>query len=161
MTALELLDLLESTPEGRWSDKEMDRLRGIATPGDVDQTLARQFVFGRLLLEATGVDFSDGSTSSALKRVSDEPQGRCRSHVRGSPRARMITGESPPVNEAERLERCHELATETSRIVDAVRQELPEAPLEFDDGDTSLPAQLARVGGLVDDIVDASALTPR
>ena len=32
----------------------------------------------------------------------------------------MITGESPPVNEAERLERCHELATETSRIVDAV-----------------------------------------
>ena len=160
MTALELLDLLESTPEGRWSDKEMDRLRGIATPGDVDQTLARQFVFGRLLLEATGVDFSDGSTSSALKRVSDEPQGRCRSHVRGSPRARMITGESPPVNEAERLERCHELATETSKIVDAVRQELPEAPLDFDDGDTSLPAQLARVGGLVDDIVDASALTP-
>ena len=56
---------------------------------------------------------------------------------------------------------AHELATETSRIVDAVRQELPEAPLDFDDGDTSLPAQLARVGGLVDDIVDASALTPR
>ena len=37
MTALELLDLLESTPEGPRSDKEMDRLSGIATPGDVDQ----------------------------------------------------------------------------------------------------------------------------
>ena len=92
MTALELLDLLESTPEGRWSDKEMDRLRGISTPGDVDQTLARQFVFGRLLLEATGVDFSDGSTSSALERVSDEPQGRCRSHVGGSPAPRDAPG---------------------------------------------------------------------
>ena len=68
----------------------------------------------------------------------------------------MIPGKSPPANEAERLERCHELATETSRIVDAVRQELPEAPLDFDDGDTNLPAQLTRVGGLVDDIVDAS-----
>ena len=44
----------------------MDRLSGIATPGDVDPTLARQFVFGRLLLEAAGVDLSDGSTSSAL-----------------------------------------------------------------------------------------------
>ena len=73
----------------------------------------------------------------------------------------MIPGKRPPANEAERLERYHEFATETSRIVDAVRQELPEAPLDFDDGDTSLPAQLARVGGLVDDIVDASALTPR
>ena len=73
----------------------------------------------------------------------------------------MIPGKSPPVNEAERLERCNELATEASRIVGAVREEVPEAPLDFDDGDTSLPAQLARVGGLVDDIVDASALTPR
>ena len=68
----------------------------------------------------------------------------------------MIPGKSPPVNEAERLERCNELATEASRIVGAVREEVPEAPLDFDDGDTSLPAQLARVGGLVDDIVDAS-----
>ena len=92
MTALELLDLLESTPEDPWSDKEMDRLSGIATPGDVDPTLARQFVFGRLLLEAAGVDFSDGSTSSALKRVSDEPQGRCRSHVGGSPAPRDAPG---------------------------------------------------------------------
>ena len=58
----------------------------------------------------------------------------------------MSPGKSPPENEAERLERCHELATETNRIVDAVRQELPEAPLDFDDGDTSLPAQLTRVG---------------
>ena len=161
MTALELLDLLESTPEGPWSDKEMDRLSGIATPGDVDPTLARQFVFGRLLMEAAGVDFSEGTTSSALGRVIDEPQGRCHSHVGGSPEARVIPGKRPPANEAERLERCHELATETSRIVDSVRQELPDAPLDFDDGDTSLPAQLARVGGLVDDIVDASALTRR
>ena len=62
MTALELLDLLESTPEDPWSDKEMDRLSGIATPGDVDPTLARQFVYGRLLLEAAGVDFSESGT---------------------------------------------------------------------------------------------------
>ena len=38
---------------------------GFDAPGDVDPTLARQFLFGRLLLEAAGVDFSDGSTSSA------------------------------------------------------------------------------------------------
>ena len=156
MTALELLDLREANAADAWDAEKLDSLSGIATPGDVDPTLARQFVFGRLLLEAGGVDFSDGSTSSARGRVTDEPQGRCRSHVRGSPGARMIPGKSPPANEAERLERCHELATETSRIVDAVRQELPEAPLDFDDGDTSLPTQLTRVGGLVDDIVDAS-----
>ena len=121
MTALELLDLLESTPEGPWSDKEMDRLSGIATPGDVDPTLARQFVFGRLLLEAAGVDFSEGSTSSALGRVIGEPQGRCRSHVRGSAGARMIGGEKEHVKDAQRLERCHELAVhphESSRRTD-------------------------------------------
>ena len=44
VTALELLHRLESTPDGRWSDKAMDRLSGIATAGDVDPTLARQFV---------------------------------------------------------------------------------------------------------------------
>ena len=60
------------------------------------------------------------------------------------------------MNAAERLERCHVFAVEASRILDAVREELPEAPIDFDDGDTSLPAQLARVGGVVDDIVDAS-----
>ena len=60
------------------------------------------------------------------------------------------------MNAAERLERCHVFAVEASRILDAVREELPEAPIDFDDGDTSLPAQLARVGGLVDDIVEAS-----
>ena len=161
MTALELLDLLESTPEGPWSDKEMDRLSGIATPGDVDPTLTRQFVFGRLLLEAAGVDFRERSTSRALGRVIGEPQGRGRSHVRGSAGARMIGGEKEHVKDAQRLERCHELAIEASRIVDAVREDLPEASIDFDDGDTSLPAQLARVGGLVDDIVEASALTRR
>ena len=157
VTALELLDLLESTPEGPRLDKEMDRLSGIATPGDVDPTLARQFVFGRLLMEAAGVDFSERGTSSALGRVIDEPQGRCRSHVGGSPAgARMIGGEKEHVKDAQGLERCHELAIEASRIVDAVREDLPEASIDFDDGDTSLPAQLARIGGLVDDIVDAS-----
>ena len=69
MTALELLDLLESTPEGRWSDKEMDRLSGIATRGDVDPTLARQFVYGRRLLEAAGDDFREGGPSSAGEPV--------------------------------------------------------------------------------------------
>ena len=74
---------------------------------------------------------------------------------------KMNRGDKGHVNDTEPLERCHELATEASRIVGAAREEVPEAPLDFDDGDTSLPAQLARVGGLVDDIVDASALTRR
>ena len=65
MTALELLDLLESDPDGAWTDVEMERLSGIAAAGDVDPTLARQFVYGRLLLEAAGVDFSEGRTLSA------------------------------------------------------------------------------------------------
>ena len=156
MTALELLDLLEANGADAWDGEKLDGLSGIATPGDVDPTLARQFVFGRLLLEASGVDFSEGGPSSALGRVIDQPQGRCRSHVRGSPGARMIPGERRPVKDAERLKRCHELATEASRIVGALREDLPEAPLDFDDGNTSLPAQLARVGSLVDDIVDAS-----
>ena len=93
MTALELLDLLESNAADTWdAEKAMDSLSGIATPGEVDPTLARQFLFGRLLLEAAGVDLSDGSTSSALKRVNDEPQGRCRSHVGGSPAPRDAPG---------------------------------------------------------------------
>ena len=156
MTSLELLDLLESDPDGAWADEAMDGLSGIATPGDVERTLARQFVFGRLLLEAAGVDFTEVSTLSAGELVSREPQERCRSHVRGSAPAKMNRGEKGHVNDAEQLERCHELAIEASRIVGALRKELPEAPLDFDDGDVSLAAQLARVGGLVDDIVDAS-----
>ena len=156
MTALELLDLREANAADTWDAEKLDSLSGIATPGDGAPTLARQFLFGRLLLEAAGVDFSDGSTSSALGRVIGEPQGRCRSHVRGSAGARMIGGEKEHVKDAQGLERCHELAIEASRIVDAVREDLPEASIDFDDGDTSLPAQLARIGGLVDDIVDAS-----
>lgn len=58
MTALELLDLLKSDPEGSWVDDELDRLSGIAKPGDVDPKLARQFVHGRLMLEAAGVDIN-------------------------------------------------------------------------------------------------------
>ena len=36
MTALELLDLLDANPADPCLDDEMDRLSGIATPGDVD-----------------------------------------------------------------------------------------------------------------------------
>ena len=43
MTALELLKLMKSHPGGRWVDDEMDRLSGIASPGDVDPMLAREF----------------------------------------------------------------------------------------------------------------------
>ena len=92
MTALELLDLREANAADTWDAEKLDSLSGIATPGEVDPTLARQFLFGRLLLEAAGVDLSDGSTSSALKRVNDEPQGRCRSHVGGSPAPRDAPG---------------------------------------------------------------------
>ena len=137
MTSLELLDLLESDPDGAWADEAMDGLSGIATPGDVERTLARQFVFGRLLLEAAGVDFTEVSTLSAGELVSREPQERCRSHVRGSAPAKMNRGEKGHVNDAEQLERCHELAIEASRIVGALRKELPEAPLDFDDGDVT------------------------
>ena len=70
MTALELLDLLESDPDGAWTDVEMERLSGIAAAGDVDPTLARQFVYGRLLLKAAGVDFSEGRTLSAARSAS-------------------------------------------------------------------------------------------
>ena len=54
-------------------------------------------------------------------RVIDEPQGRGRSHVRGSAGARMIGGEKEHVKDAQRLERCHELAVhphESSRRTD-------------------------------------------
>ena len=60
------------------------------------------------------------------------------------------------MNDAQRLERCHELAIEARAILDSVREEVPPAPVDFDDTDVSLPAQLARVGGLVDEILDAS-----
>ena len=60
-----------------------------------------------------------------------------------------------------RLKRCRELAIEASTKLHAVRNQLPEAPPDWDDTDTSLPAQLARVNGLVDDVVDASEETDR
>ncbi|MDD9982384.1 MAG: hypothetical protein OXU81_13680 [Gammaproteobacteria bacterium] len=62
VTALELLRRMKSDPDGRWIAREMDRLSGIDTPGDVDPILARQFVYGRLMLEAAGVDFSETDT---------------------------------------------------------------------------------------------------
>ena len=62
MTALELLDLREANAADAWDAKKLDSLSGIATPGDVDPTLARQFVFGRLVLEAAGVDCSECGT---------------------------------------------------------------------------------------------------
>ena len=156
MTALELLELLESNPADAWVAEKLDGLTGIATPGDVDPTLARQFVFGRALLEAAGVEFSEVNTQSGGAPGIQDCQGRHPSHVRGSPRVRMIRGEKRHAKDLQALERCHELAIEASRVLGAVREKLPEAPIDFDDGDTSLPAQLARVGGLVDDILDAS-----
>ena len=68
-------------------------------------------------------------------------------------------GNTPTMNEAQKLERCHQLAIEARAIFDTVREELAPAPVDFDDTDVSLPAQLARVGGLVDDIVDESKST--
>ena len=53
MTALELLDLMESDPEFAGVDEAMDGLSGIAAAGDVDPILARQFVYGRLILEGS------------------------------------------------------------------------------------------------------------
>ena len=60
------------------------------------------------------------------------------------------------MDDAQRLEQCHRLASEARTILDAVREEFAPAPLDFDDTDVSVPAQLARLGGLVDEILDAS-----
>ena len=62
MTALELLNLLESDPEFAGVEEAMDGLSGIAAAGDVDPVLARQFVYGRLVMEGLGVDFSRTGT---------------------------------------------------------------------------------------------------
>ena len=59
------------------------------------------------------------------------------------------------MNDAQRLEQCHRLASEARTVLDTVREELPPAPVDFDDTDVSVPAQLARVSGLVDEILDA------
>ena len=158
MTVLELLELLESNPADAWVAEKLDGLTGIATPtpGDVDPMLARQFVFGRALLEAACVEFSEVNTQSGGAPGIEDCQGRVPSQFLGSPRVRMIRGEKRHAKDVYALERCHELAIEASRIIGAVREKLPAAPIDFDDGDTSLPAQLTRVGGLVDDILDAS-----
>ena len=72
MTALELLERMKSKPEGRWVDREMDRLSGIAAPGDVDPMLARQYVIGRVLVEVlTG----GGSEHLALEPLLRERRG--------------------------------------------------------------------------------------
>ena len=113
-------------------------------------------MYGRLVLEVAGVEFSEVNTQSASAPGIQDCQGRDPSQFLGSPRVRMIRGEKRHAKDVQAFERCPELAIEASRIIGAVREKLPDAPIDFDDGDTSLLAQLARVGGLVDDIVDAS-----
>ena len=58
------------------------------------------------------------------------------------------------MDNARRLDLCHRLAIEANTILDAACQELAPAPENFDDTDVSLPAQQARVSGLVDEILD-------
>ena len=66
MTALELLERMEWNPDEPWVDREMDRLSGIATPGDVDPILAGQFVIGRLLVKALTGGGDEPSVEQAL-----------------------------------------------------------------------------------------------